>query len=731
MMSFISIIIPFKKGKRYLRDCLDSLAEQNLKNEEIIIVVNGNDEDGIIDLINSYDDKLNISIKTFENEIGVGRARNEGLKMAQGKYVYFIDSDDYLYLDALSKLIEAARNTDADFINGERINTYFIRNRFKEELLETAPLKQNKLSNEEYSFKLLVGNSTNSMEVLSVLHALIKKDVIKETLFNEQNRYFSDYEFIIDIFNNINSFYGVEDAIYAKRQSDDPIKLTSLSQEERGDEFLLYCDEYDKVLNRISSLNAKKYELLKQEMLNKFYRYYYNDFAVNYARNPNEKWRAEYFNELYKILDKFNPNKLGLFKKMEIKAFQEKNNKKLKSFIQFRFIFNRFKQMAKSYELIKTLIYLNIFNKKPINENQIFIESFRGDFYSDSPKYLYQYLLKHYGDKFDFVWVMNHRGSKIPGNPKTVKKYSLSYFKQAAKSKYWLTNTRQAALLSKRKDQILISTWHGTPLKRLGFDMGNLYLDDPESKFNYKKDSSEWNYLISPNKFTTDKLRSSFAYDGKVLEYGYPRNDILYDYDDDIVNKIKSKLDLPVDKKIILYAPTWRDDESYDIGKVGFSLKLDLDNLKKSLSDDYIILIRTHYFISDNLDLSNFKSFAFDVSKYEDIAELYLISDILITDYSSVFFDFANLKRPILFFTYDLDKYSKMLRGFYLDITSEVPGPLLYSTDEVIDAINNINEIKTRYHDKYEEFYERFCSIDDGNASKRIVEEIWGNNSDD
>ncbi|MDO5815961.1 MAG: CDP-glycerol glycerophosphotransferase family protein, partial [Methanobrevibacter sp.] len=139
--------------------------------------------------------------------------------------------------------------------------------------------------------------------------------------------------------------------------------------------------------------------------------------------------------------------------------------------------------------------------------------------------------------------------------------------------------------------------------------------------------------------------------------------------------------------------------------------------------------IRTHYFISNNLDLSKFKDFAFDVSGYEDIAELYLISDILITDYSSVFFDYANLKRPILFYTYDLDKYSNLLRGFYLDIHNDVPGPLLFTTSEVIDAIENIDDVSRQYNEKYEEFYNRFCYIDDGNASKRIVEKIWGRNS--
>ncbi|WP_458404760.1 CDP-glycerol glycerophosphotransferase family protein [Methanobrevibacter sp.] len=110
---------------------------------------------------------------------------------------------------------------------------------------------------------------------------------------------------------------------------------------------------------------------------------------------------------------------------------------------------------------------------------------------------------------------------------------------------------------------------------------------------------------------------------------------------------------------------------------------------------------------------------------HEDIAELYLISDMLITDYSSVFFDYANLKRPILFYTYDIDKYQNVLRGFYIDI-NEVPGPLLMTNDEIVSAIRNIDKINEEYADKYEKFYNRFCYLDDGNASKRVYDEIWG-----
>ena len=129
------------------------------------------------------------------------------------------------------------------------------------------------------------------------------------------------------------------------------------------------------------------------------------------------------------------------------------------------------------------------------------------------------------------------------------------------------------------------------------------------------------------------------------------------------------------------------------------------------MSEEYVILVRTHYFIADNLDLSRFNKFAYNVSYYDDIAELYLISDILITDYSSVFFDFANLKRPILFYTYDLKKYSSVLRGFYIDIEKEVPGPLLFTTEEVIDNIKNIDRISEEYKEKYDAFYNRFCYL--------------------
>ena len=727
-MTFLSIIIPFDTVERYLKDCLDSISEQNIDDYEIILVLNG-EKENVNDLINSYDN-LNIIVKSFDERLGAARARNEGLKMAGGEYVYFIDSDDYLYKNALEKLVNTAKATHADFINGERMATPFIRERFEERFTKKSkyPMKKGKLSDMEFSMRQLVGTKTNKKEILSVLHSLIKRDIIADTLFDENDRFYSDYFFMTSIFPRLNTFIGVEDAVYAKRNRDDPINLTSLNQEDHGDAFLSYATAYRDVLEIVNALYDKthedKYKLLKDEMAFTFFDYYYKVFGPNFLYSDDENWRGHVFKIMQDISYEFNMNYLSFIQKREIKAFQENNIKKLTRFIKIRVNFMKTIRVFKSRWRFKTFIYFRYYNRKPINKNQFIFASFLGKFYSDSPKYLYEYMYNKYGDELDYVWVINDKNVEIPGNPKKVKRFSLAYYKELARSKYWVINGRQASRLHKRDSQKIISTWHGTPLKKLGLDIGNVHTRDPNIKKSYIKVAKEWDYLISPNHYTTEILRSCFAYDGDILETGYPRNDILYNATPEQVQKIKDDLNLPSDKKIVLYAPTWRDDEYFDAGKMHFTLKLELDKLQKAIGDEYIVLVRTHYFVADKLDLSPYKGFAYDVCKYDDIAELYLISDILITDYSSVFFDYANLRRPILYYTYDLEKYENVLRGFYIDIHSEVPGPLLKTTEEVIDAIVNIEDLKKEYADKYDEFYERFCSFEDGNASKRIDDAI-------
>ena len=705
-MTFLSIIITFKKGKRYLKDCLESIREQNLSDFEIILIVNGAVEN-IDDLISDFD---NIIVKTYADEMGVSKARNEALEMASGEYVYFIDSDDYIYRDGLSELVGCAKKTGADFINGQRIETYYIKNRFPEEFsVNNAKIVKNKYSDEEFSMRLVIGENDN-LEVLSVLHALIKRDVIGDLKFDESKKYFSDYPFMVELLDRINSFKGVENAVYAKRISDDFINLPSLNQEIRNDYIFKSIEEYK------AAKTAIKSDLFKELMAQKMFGYYYYTFSKTNHLQP-----IEALDSFMGIADDFKGN---LIQNFELKALKSKNKQKTMKLSKIRVTCNRLLNFIKHPQNIYHTLYHNIYNKRPINNKRIMFESFSGDFYSDSPKYIYEYLYNHYGDEFEYVWVINNNKTKIPGNPITTKRFSLKYHKLMATSKYWVVNTRQAGRLVKRPQQVLLSTWHGTPLKKLGFDMGNIYIQNPRTKESYIHDSSAWDYFISPNRFSTEIFRRAFAYDGEILETGYPRNDILFNADENKINQIKEKLNLPDDKKVILYAPTWRDDDSYDVGKVKFKLKLDLEKLEKAISDEYIVLVRNHYLITDS-DVDDYKHFAVDVSHYDDIAELYLITDVLITDYSSVFFDFANLRRPMLFYMYDLERYEEELRGFYIDIYNEVPGPILRTTDEVIDALGDLDNINEQYRKRYEDFCEKYCSLEDGDATKRVVEKVW------
>ncbi len=371
-----------------------------------------------------------------------------------------------------------------------------------------------------------------------------------------------------------------------------------------------------------------------------------------------------------------------------------------------------------------------IFNRMPIKQNWIIFESFFGKSYSDSPKYLYEYLQRTQGDKYRYIWVLNGRSQalEMTGKHKTCRMNSIRYVYYMARCGYRIFNVRQPAWNKKRPGVVFLETWHGTPLKKLAFDIGDIISASQNHKMVFYEHAREWNYLVSANRFSTDVFERAFVYDReKILECGYPRNDILYSENrDEIAEEVKKELGIPEGKRVILYAPTWRDNQYYDKAKYKFTLAMDLDRMQKEFSESSVILLRTHYHIADILDLSAYEGFVYNCSQYEDVSHLYLVSDICITDYSSVFFDYANLKRPILFFVYDLEEYASEIRGMYMDMEKELPGPILQNNDELVDALMHIDSIAERYSERYQNFYERFCNVDDGNASARIVERVFG-----
>lgn len=385
-------------------------------------------------------------------------------------------------------------------------------------------------------------------------------------------------------------------------------------------------------------------------------------------------------------------------------------------------------QYEKTYNIAKGKSAFNhICENEEIDEKMVFFESFFGKNYSGNPKYIYEEMLRDEKYK-DYKFIWSYRGENndvIPGNPIIVDREDVEYYKYLARSKYWVNNI-VFPVHRKREGNVYLQTWHGTPLKRIGFD---IEIEGPETlaRENFYIESRNWDYLISQNQHSSEIFKRAFKFHKDVLEYGYPLNDIFYDKElDEVVKEIKGSLNIPNDKKVILYAPTWRDNEMTNSWEHTFNLKFDLKTFYENFSDEYVLILRMHHLVADSIEIKEeYKDFVYELSKYDDIQELYAISDILITDYSSVFFDYANTKRPVLFFAYDFEMYKNNIRGFYLDMEKDLPGPVIKTEKELIEAINNIENISKEYKTKYDEFNNRFCYLDDGNVSKRIIDKVF------
>lgn len=360
-------------------------------------------------------------------------------------------------------------------------------------------------------------------------------------------------------------------------------------------------------------------------------------------------------------------------------------------------------------------------------KNLIVFESFHGKQFSCNPRAIYEYL-NNFNHKYELVWSADRKHYQN-FNVNSIRRFSIQWLLKMPRAKYWIVNSRLPVWLPKPRKTTYIQTWHGTPLKRLAADMEEVHMPGTNAEKyinNFLKEAQKWDYLISPNPYSSTIFRRAFAYTKPIIESGYPRNDFIVNNNkQETINRIKKNLHIPFHKKVILYAPTWRDDQFYAKGKYAFDLQLDLQLLMNKLHDNYVIILRLHYLIAENLDLSNFNGFAINLSMHEDIRDLYLIADVLITDYSSVFFDYANLKRPIIFFVYDIEKYRDMLRGFYFNFEIDAPGPLVKTTEEILIEIKRFERNDFLPSPQMEQFYQKFCSLEDGCASERVVRAIF------
>lgn len=329
--------------------------------------------------------------------------------------------------------------------------------------------------------------------------------------------------------------------------------------------------------------------------------------------------------------------------------------------------------------------FLKLFLKK--DDNLIIYNSYGGQRYDDSPKVIYDLMIKD--DRFNnckIVWAfVEPEKFDIPRGRKT-KVDTLQYYITLLRARIWITNTAMTRGLDfKGINSFVFNTWHGTPIKKLGADM-----KESKNAFIPKSKTKLADLLLAQGQY--DKEIYARCYNlplQNIKILGLPRNDELQnDSGAGRINEIKNKLGI-YNKRVILYAPTFREYEREGSNCI-MSLPVNFEKWESLLGGEYVLLLRAHHEV---VKLMNVKENGFikNVSSYTELNELMIVSDILISDYSSIFFDYSILNRPMFSFSYDYEKYNEE-RGLYFDIRKELQCMDLNNEDKLLDAIIHMNE---------------------------------------
>lgn len=737
-MKKISVIVPVYNVEKYISTCLNSILNQTVTDIEIIIVDDGS-TDSTLSIVKEFEAKRPdiISVYTQKNS-GPAKARNLALSHAKGEFISFIDSDDTIAYDMYEKMYNLAKERDSDLVLCGRAYTDFNGN-----IMSTwNPISIDDVTNIYQNHSLL--GKTSSF----VWDKLFKRTIIQdaELCFNEDIHYAEDALFIYSYL------------VYAKR-------VCSVTEP-------LYFYTVQRVGSITGAMDHRMlHEIKACEELTKFYidkgifdfferdlawicvgfwgRKFYSFYEKKCNKNLNYKFVCRFYDFLKKYysdweyyirkyatgnskfkykINKFKPNKLFIWFYIHTPYWFVKLVKKTKKVLSVISKPQKIKMLIKSKKQHKPMYedYLTEYYKLPVVKNRILYIPNSGDNVAGNP----YYLLKDMANRGGFEIYI---GSKHPQKAKrvlaknkvraTVVKMDSSTFQEVlATANYLVTNYRFPTYFTKKDGQILLNTWHGTPLKCLGKHMnsGIKDLGNVQSQFLAS------DFLLYPNEYTKEKMVDGFMlselFTHKILVEGYPCNDVFYDSTER--NRLKTSLGV-AQNRIFVYMPTWRGATVKD-AKLKNSVELStiLSDLDDKLDDDIIVYVKLHN-LSPNSACMGYKHLR-PFPQNLEIYQLLNIADALITDYSSVFYDFSNTRRESILFTYDENEYLAE-RGLYVDIDS-LPFKRIHETEDLADYLNSYTSYEPT--EEFNDFLRTYCSHDSAATSRKVNDIILSSHCD-
>ena len=703
----ISVIIPVYNIEKYLPQCLDSVCQQTYQNLEIICINDGSTDNSPSILRNFQEKDTRIILINQENK-GLSAARNTGLKYVTSEYVAFVDSDDYVDPRYIEILYHKLCEKNADF-----------------SVCDTLPIGNNIQENMRYKYwvkkkmKYFPEAPINPNKFIpNVWNKLFKMDIVKKYKLQFPEGLLMEDNYWHFLYCAFSKKYAVayENLYFHRKDNPDSIMTKTLFEQERNyDVIKICCRIFDSLFNID---NFKIY----QDYLDDFFFFQLNYLIRTFKKTYIDK---DFWNEIKEYLVRSETARKRI---INTKYFDMLDNKifgieqKAPSKVAIRHPIKGKKSINFRTFLRKCLV--SIFNKLAVKKNRILFWNMNGKGFGDNPKYIALEMIKR--KNFELIWLYDKNNlfypKEFPKEIKLVERNSLKALYYLSTYHVFISNCRQNLLhkdgLKKRKEQIYIHTWHGS------FAFKKIEKDYPKLSKEYIEkavlDSKDIDYLSSGSKWSENTIfKDVFWYSGKYFRGGNPRNDILFNSNNGIKEKVYQYFNLSQRNRILMYAPTFRDNKNIDIYQ-----SLDYLKLKEALEDkfpgEWVILSRLHPHLIKEKNILPKYDWLRDATKYPDMQELLCVTDILITDYSSSIFDFLITGRLGLIYAPDKEYYEEE-RGFYI-YPEDTPFPVAYDN---VQLQKNIREIDLKqYHDSAQRFLTDLGTYDRGNASSELVDLI-------
>ncbi|MGW3496904.1 bifunctional glycosyltransferase/CDP-glycerol:glycerophosphate glycerophosphotransferase [Streptomyces sp. NPDC001020] len=704
-MPRFSVVVPAYKVQAYLEECLTSVLEQSYADLEVIAVDDRSPDacGAIIDELAARDPRVR-PLHLPEN-VGLGRARNAGLEQARGDYLLFLDGDDTLTPDALQGIADRLEATsDPDVLVFDYARTYWtgktVRNRLAGLLAEDGPAP----------FRL--DDRPGLLSLLMVVwNKAYRRDFVERGGFSFPPGYYEDTPWTFPVLLTAGTIATHDRVCVHYRQRRQGSILGSTSRK-HFDVF----DQYDRVFAHLDAHPALTHwrPVLFQRMVD-----HLATVFVRRGRLPRgshaeflRRARAHYLRHRVPGAAPLHPRHL-------LVRFGSHRAYRLLS-LASRLARGAKRRGAKARHALAAAalrVHYRVQLSLPLRADRAVFTRDAGGAYGCNPGAL-EAAFRKLAPQIRTAWIArpeHHR--TLPAATRPLRPGSAAYWSALARSKYLVHNADFDPRMVKRPGQILVQTRQGTPLKRMGLDLRDRPAAAHGIDFDRMLRSADtWDYVVSGNRHSTLVWERVFPSGYTTLEYGLPRNDAFAQATSADVARLRQSLGIPEDSVAILYAPTYRE---YCRGQ---RHALDLERVLRRLGPRFVLLARAHPSYEEPLIRATGDRLI-DVSAHPSVEELCLASDVLITDYSALMFDYANLDRPIVVYTDDWEAY-EATRGTCFDLRGFPPGAIARDEAELIDVFTTGHWCGSRSTQLRSRFRERFCPYDDGRAAERIVRRV-------